>query len=62
MSAAFKVGTTRIKKTKIPRNIQEALEIPKWRNVVEEDVRAFKVNGTWELIKLPKRKHVVGCK
>ncbi|RVW92108.1 Retrovirus-related Pol polyprotein from transposon RE1 [Vitis vinifera] len=46
----------------IPKNIQEALEIPEWREAVMEEIRALEKNGTWEVMTLPRGKKPVGCK
>ncbi|RVX04638.1 putative mitochondrial protein [Vitis vinifera] len=46
----------------IPKNIQEALEIPDWREAMVEEIRALEKNGTWEVMTLPRGKKPVGCK
>ncbi|RVW68568.1 Retrovirus-related Pol polyprotein from transposon RE1 [Vitis vinifera] len=46
----------------IPKNIKEALEIPKWKEAVMEKIRALEKNGTWEVMTLPRGKKPVGCK
>ena len=38
------------------------MQVPEWKDVVLEDMRALEKNQTWELIDLPKEKRTVGCK
>lgn len=40
----------------IPRNIQEALNEPKWKLTVLEDMNALIKNDTWEVVELPREK------
>ncbi|KAL6331881.1 hypothetical protein AAG906_020228 [Vitis piasezkii] len=54
--------TTNLDRIQIPKNIQEALEIPEWREAVMEEIRALEKNGTWEVMTLPRGKKPVGCK
>ena len=46
----------------VPKNIQEALTVPKWKEAVYEEMRALEKNGTWEKVVLPRGKALVGCK
>lgn len=46
----------------MPRNIQEALEESAWKLAVFEEMNALKKNDTWEMVELPEKKKVVGCK
>jgi len=46
----------------VPRNLQEALSDPKWRIAMHEEMEALHKNKTWDLVKLPNGKKVVGCK
>lgn len=41
----------------IPRNIQEALNEPKWKLTVLEDMNALIKNDTWEVVELPREKN-----
>ena len=54
--------TTNLDRIQIPKNVQEALEIPEWREAVMEEIRALEKNGTWEVMNLPRGKKPVGCK
>ncbi|RVW17578.1 Retrovirus-related Pol polyprotein from transposon RE1 [Vitis vinifera] len=46
----------------LPKNIQEAFEIPEWKEAVMEEIRALEKNETWEVMNLPRGKKPVGCK
>jgi hypothetical protein len=41
---------------------QEALNDPKWRIAMQEEMKALHKNKTWDLVNLPNGKKVVGCK
>ncbi|XP_073133315.1 uncharacterized protein [Henckelia pumila] len=45
----------------IPSTIDEALNDPKWKAVVFDEIRALE-NNTWEIYDLPPGKKTVGCK
>ena len=45
----------------VPKNTQEALMSREWKAAVDEEMVALDRNSTWELVKLPSRKCVVGC-
>jgi len=46
----------------IPKNIQEALQDPKWKVVMDEEMRALLENKTWEVVDFPQGKKIVSCK
>ncbi|RVX11046.1 Retrovirus-related Pol polyprotein from transposon TNT 1-94 [Vitis vinifera] len=54
--------TTHLDRIQIPKNIQEVLEIPEWREAVMEEIRALEKNRTWEVMTLPRGKKPVGYK
>ena len=56
------VFTSNLDNIKIPKNIQEALEIPKWREAVMEEIRALEKNGTWDVMNMPKGNKPIGYK
>ncbi|CAL5338710.1 unnamed protein product [Camellia sinensis] len=62
LSAAYRAFTSNLDRVNIPKNVEEALEIPEWREAVIEEIRALETNGTWEVMKLPRGKRPVGCK
>ena len=46
----------------VPWNIHEALDDPKWKEAVMEEMKALKGNHTWETVNAPKDKKIIGCK
>ncbi|KAJ4706604.1 Retrovirus-related Pol polyprotein from transposon TNT 1-94 [Melia azedarach] len=46
----------------IPSHFQEALENPKWKLAMVEEMKALQKNSTWEMVELPQGKKTVGCK
>lgn len=53
MSSSFHVLPPTLIKTKISKNIHEALKVLKWREVIMEEIRALEKNKTWDVIELP---------
>ncbi|KXJ80258.1 hypothetical protein RP20_CCG025870 [Aedes albopictus] len=45
-----------------PSDYREALRIPEWRKAMREEMDAHKVNETWNLVKLPVGKKIIGAK
>ena len=45
-----------------PISFEEVKTEKKWMNAMEEEIDALAENQTWDLVKLPKGKNVVGCK
>ncbi|CAL2270416.1 unnamed protein product [Prunus armeniaca] len=41
--------------------VTEALEDPKWKEAMNEEMRALQKNVTWEIVPLPHGKKTVGC-
>ena len=46
----------------VPKNVEEALQDPKWKKAMEEEISALKKNKTWENCQLPKGKKTMGCR
>jgi hypothetical protein len=46
----------------IPNNVQEALKDPRWREAMNEEMKALQKNSTWEVVDLPEGKIPVGCR
>ena len=46
----------------IPNSVQEALKDPKWKAAMNDEMRSFQKNQTWELVDLPPGKKPVGCR
>ena len=40
---------------------QEAFEVKEWQEAIGEEMSALAKNDTWELVKLPSSKNVIGC-
>jgi len=47
---------------KVPTNIQHALENPKWKEAVLEEMKALVDNQTWDIVEPPKDKKILDCK
>ena len=62
MSPCFHAFVTQLSHVEIPKSIKDVMQVPKWKDVVLEEMRALEKNQTWELIDLPKEKRTVGCK
>ncbi|GAA0186693.1 hypothetical protein LIER_33981 [Lithospermum erythrorhizon] len=59
LSTSFRAFATSVI---ISKDIKEALNFPKWRNAILEEMTALQKNQTWNLINLPPGKKTVGCK
>ena len=46
----------------LPNKASEALTHPGWRSVIIEEMDALTDNGTWDLVRLPDEKKVIGCR
>ena len=46
----------------IPKNVQEALSHPGWRQAMIDEMTALESNHTWTLVSPPTGKSVVGCR
>ena len=54
--------TSKLSSVEIPKSVQVAREIPKWREVILEEMKALEKNKTWSVTPLPDSKKTVGCK
>jgi hypothetical protein len=62
LSSPYRSFISKLSSVSVPRNLQEALSDPKWRTAMHEEMEALHKNKTWDLVKLPNGKKVVGCK
>jgi len=62
LSPSFAAFTSNLYSVQIPKNIQESLEIPKWKEAVFEEMKALQKNKTWSARTLPAGRRIVGCK
>jgi hypothetical protein len=62
LSSSYRSFVSKLSSVSIPRNLHEALNDPKWRTAMHEEMEAFHKNKAWDLVKLPNGKKVVGCK
>lgn len=62
LSSSLSAFTSKLSSVEIPKNVQVALEIPKWREAVLEEMTALEKNKTWSVMTLPDGKKTVGCK
>ena len=53
---------SQLSSVEIPKNVQDALNIPKWKKTVLEEMRALEKNKTQEVVTLPKGKTTIDCK
>ncbi|KAK4270798.1 hypothetical protein QN277_019568 [Acacia crassicarpa] len=62
LSPHMKTFVVNVEKESIPRNFEEAISDPKWKQAIEEELRALHKNGTWKITDLPRGKSVVSSK
>ncbi|XP_050909631.1 uncharacterized mitochondrial protein AtMg00820-like [Lathyrus oleraceus] len=62
LSSSMCAFTSKLSIVEIPKSVQVALQIPKWREVVLKDMKALENNKTWSVTSLPDGKKTVGCK
>ena len=56
----YRTFLTSIHQKYIPKNSDEALAIPQWKQAMKEELDALERNQTWELVQLPPMKNQVG--
>ena len=61
MNNSYKACATNWSSNPILKNIQEALVDPKWKETIEEEMKALYKNDTRDIVYLPKGKHRMGC-
>ena len=61
LSPSFSVFISQLCSVDVPKNIQEAVSVPKWKEAIFEEMKALE-NNTWEKVNLPEEKTLVRCK
>uniref|UniRef100_A0A2N9EW46 Integrase catalytic domain-containing protein n=1 Tax=Fagus sylvatica TaxID=28930 RepID=A0A2N9EW46_FAGSY len=62
LSPSCKAFANQFSSMSIPKNLQDALNNPRWKAAMVEEMEALQKNSTWKLVELPKDKKTVGCK
>ena len=62
LSQPFYTCLSFISSVSIPKSIGDALAHLGWHQAMLDEMNALQNNGTWELVPLPSRKSVVGCR
>jgi hypothetical protein len=62
LSPSYHSFVSKLSSVSIPKNLQEALSDPKWREAMQEEMKALHKNNTWDLVELPNGKKAIGCK
>ena len=62
LSQPYRAFLSNLSNVNLPKSFEEAMKISDWREVVFEEMKALKKNGTWEICSLPKLLVHVGCK
>lgn len=63
LSPMFSAFTSQLSSVEIPKNVQDALQVPKQREAILGEMKALeKKNGTWGVMELSEEKKIVGCK
>ncbi|GMY34470.1 aldose 1-epimerase family protein [Fagus crenata] len=60
LSPSYKAFANQLSFVSIPKNLQDALNNPRWKAAMVEEIEALQKNSTWKLVKLPKDKKTVG--
>ncbi|KAK2973611.1 hypothetical protein RJ640_027521 [Escallonia rubra] len=56
----FCAFTSHLSSVEIPKTVQDALQVPEWKEAILEEMRALEKNGTWEVMEMQKEKKTVG--
>uniref|UniRef100_A0A2N9I5Z3 Reverse transcriptase Ty1/copia-type domain-containing protein n=1 Tax=Fagus sylvatica TaxID=28930 RepID=A0A2N9I5Z3_FAGSY len=62
LSPSCKAFANQLSFVSVPKNLQDALNNPRWKAAIVEEMEALQKNSTWKLVKLPKDKKTVDCK
>ena len=62
LSNSYITFANQLSSVSIPNKLQDALENPKWKKAMVEEMEALRKNSTWELVNLPEGKKLLGCR
>ena len=62
LSHSFLAFISQLSRIDIPKNIQDDLNVPKWKEFVLEEMRAVEKNKTWEVMSLLEEKSMISYK
>ena len=62
LSKSYALTINQLSKVSIPSNVQDALEDPKWKKAMNEEMEALQKTSTWELVVLLEGKKAIGCR
>jgi hypothetical protein len=61
-TSSFRSFLASLDSTSLPKDWKDALNDPKWKAAMLEEMSALEKNNTWQLVEWPKGKEPVGCK
>jgi hypothetical protein len=62
LSPSCKAFANQLSSASVPKNLQDALNNPRRKAAMVEEMEALQKNSTWKLVKLPKDKKTFDCK
>jgi len=62
LSPTYRVFVASLQSVAIPRDWKQALQDPKWREAMLEELRALEKNKTWEIVEQHIGKKAISCK
>ncbi|KAM1032894.1 hypothetical protein TB2_035957 [Malus domestica] len=61
LSSERQAWVNNVDSIQVPTRVENALKSREWTEAMDEEMRAFQKNNTWEVVELPKGKKPVGC-
>lgn len=59
LSKSHLVFTFQLSSASLPKSFQEAIEDPKWKSAMVEEMKAIQKNATWDMVNRPRKKRTV---